>query len=81
MKKIGIALATIVIFVGCCVCATMTGWLGTWYSNTAGFVNQKIDDATSYEKKKKVEDTCRAMISSYESDKMTYEQYKNSDNE
>ena len=42
---------------------------------------QKADDATNYETRKKVEDTCRAMISSYNADKLTYEQYKDSDNE
>ena len=42
---------------------------------------QKADDATRYETRKKVEDTCRAMIASYEADKLTYEQYKESDNE
>ena len=42
---------------------------------------QKADDRTNYETLKKVEDTCRSMIASYESDKMTYEQYKDSDNE
>ena len=41
---------------------------------------QKADDHTNYETIKKVEDTCRAMISSYEADKLTYEQYKNSTN-
>ena len=42
---------------------------------------QKADDATNYETRKKVEDTCRAMIASYESDKLTYEQYKDSEDE
>lgn len=41
---------------------------------------QKADDRTSYETIKKVEDTCRAMVASYEADKLTYEQYKNSTN-
>lgn len=49
--------------------------------NSFLFSVQKADDATRYETKKKVEDTCRAMISSYESDKLIYEQYKDSDNE
>lgn len=40
---------------------------------------QKADDATDYETLKKVEDTCRSMIASYNSDKFTYEQYKDSD--
>ena len=42
---------------------------------------QKADDATNYHTIKKVEDTCRAMIASYEADLLTYEQYKDSDNE
>lgn len=39
------------------------------------------DDNTNYYTKKEVEDSCRAMISSYEADKLTYLQYKDSDNE
>ena len=42
---------------------------------------QKADDATRYETRKKVEDTCRAMIASYEADKLTWQQYKDSDSE
>lgn len=42
---------------------------------------QKADDDTNYKTKKKVEDTCRAMIASYNSDKLTYEQYRDSDSE
>ncbi len=42
---------------------------------------QKVDDVTNYETIKEVEDACRAMIASYESDKLIYEQYKDSDNE
>lgn len=38
----------------------------------------KVDDATLYQTRKKVEDSCRAMISSYTSDAMTYRQYKDS---
>lgn len=49
--------------------------------NTYKYDVQKVDDKTRYETMKKVEDTCRAMISSYESDKLKYEQYKDSDNE
>ena len=39
---------------------------------------EKIDEKT-YENQKKVEDTCRAMISSYTQDKLVYEQYKDSE--
>ena len=42
---------------------------------------QKVEDDTNYKTKKKVEDTCRAMIASYNSDKLTYEQYRDSDSE
>lgn len=40
---------------------------------------QVADDETNYKKLKQVEDTCRAMIASYNSDKLMYEQYKNSE--
>ncbi len=42
---------------------------------------QKADDNTNYDTLKKVEDTCRSMISSYNTDKLTYEQYKDSESE
>lgn len=41
---------------------------------------QKVDDATRYSTRKQVEDSCRTMIASYTSDKMTYEQYVGSEN-
>ena len=56
-------------------------WIHTGYWNTIDYVDQKIDDKTNYQTIKKVEDTCRAMISSYESDKLTWQQYKDSNNE
>ncbi len=42
---------------------------------------QQMDDKTRYETQKKIEDTCRAMISNYTSDKLTYEQYRDSQKE
>ena len=42
---------------------------------------EQIDDATNYETRKTVEDSCRAMIASYEADKLTYEQYKDSESD
>ena len=50
--------------------------LNNWFDTV-----QKADDNTNYETLKRVEDTCRSMISSYNSDKLTYEQYKDSDDE
>ena len=42
---------------------------------------QKADDATNYETRKKVEDICRAMIASYNADKLTWEQYRESESD
>lgn len=56
------------------------GWFDTWFFNKAEYIDQKIDDATNYETIKKVEDSCRAMIASYESDRLVYQQYRDSDN-
>lgn len=38
-------------------------------------------DEKSYENRKKVEDQCRSMIASYNSDKLSYYQYRDSTNE
>ena len=82
MSKTSIVLISVlsVIVIGLCLFfgATPSGksvW-NNWYHAV-----QKADDATNYETRKKVEDTCRSMIASYNSDKLTYEQYKDSDNE
>lgn len=83
MKAFGaVCLCILVLFfcVGCPVFfkATPTGkamW-NTWFHAV-----QKADDDTNYETRKKVEDTCRAYIASYKADKLTYEQYKDSESE
>ena len=74
------ALLLIVLFIGLPIFfgATPTGkalW-NNWF-----FAVQKADDDTNYVTRKEVEGTCRAMMASYTSDKLTYEQYKDSDNE
>lgn len=51
---------------------------GIWNANE--FAVQKVDDATRYSTRKKVEDSCRAMIASYTADKLKYEQYAASEN-
>ena len=56
------------------------GWFSTWFVNRVDYIDKKIEDKTSYETIKKVEDTCRSMIASYKTDKATYEQYKNNIN-
>ena len=78
MKVLAIILATLFAVGILYFTATPAGranWNNWWHGV------QKADDVTNYETIKKVENTCRAMIASYESDKLTYEQYKDSDNE
>lgn len=74
-KVIGIILVVIVIIGSIVFAADIRGGVNKWE-----FGIQKADDTTNYKTIKKVEDTCRAMIASYESDKLTYKQYKDSDN-
>lgn len=69
------------IMIGCC--AMMTGCTPSvveWWNNWQ-YELHKADDKTNYQTLKKVEDTCRSLISSYESDRLTYEQYRESENE
>lgn len=77
MKYVGIILAILFVVAIIYFSATPAG-VATWNNWWHGV--QKADDATNYEALKKVEDTCRSMISSYESDKLVYEQYNGSDN-
>ena len=57
------------------------GWFDTFLTNKVNYVDQKIDDRTNYNTRKKVEDTARASIASYKTDKATWEMYRDSDNE
>lgn len=65
-----VALIFVVIFAGPAIRAIR---------NRYNYAVQKADDATNYKTLKEVEDSCRAMIASYEADKLVYEQYKNSE--
>ena len=40
---------------------------------------QKVDEVTDYQTLKNIEDSCRAMIASYEADKLIFEQYRDSE--
>ena len=75
---VGVVLTIILIGLPIFFSATPTGvalW-NSWFHKV-----QEADDLTNYNTLKKVEDTCRAMISSYEADRLTYEQYNNTDNQ
>ena len=77
------------IFIAILLCAVFIGapiFFGATPGGRAMWNNwfhavQKADDATNYHTLKKVEDTCRAMIASYEADKLTYEMYSDTDDE
>ena len=77
LKRLGIAACVLLlVFIDASCTPSGRAMFNRW-----NYEVQKADDATNYKTLKKVEDTCRSMISSYESDKLTYEQYKDSDNE
>lgn len=80
MSKFGAAFVAVVVIIlvvlGIYWGATPEGkgkW-NNWFHDV-----EKVDDATNYETRKQVEDSCRAMVASYEADKLTYEQYKDSE--
>lgn len=76
MKYIGAVIGTIVIlFLG--YITFFPG--GRAMLNSYDNIMKKVDDRTTYEIRKKVEDTARASIASYKTDKATYEMYKDSD--
>ena len=81
LKEFVLGIVSIVLIIVFIILGIVLGWFNTWFSNKVDYVNHKIEDRTSYETRKKVEDTCRNMIASYETDKSTYYMYKNSDNE
>ena len=81
MKNFAFGLLIVLIVIALIIGGTLNGWFNTWFANKVEYINHKIDDATNYDTLKNVEDACRSMQASYESDRLTYEQYKDSDNE
>ena len=81
MKGFLITIGIIISLIIITVIGVFAGWFNTWFTNKVEWVDRKIEDRTSYDTMKKVEDTCRSMIASYKTDKATYEMYMNSDNE
>jgi hypothetical protein len=75
MKEYILILVICFVLSGCLISCTP---IGVAYWNSYDYTMHKTDDATNYHTKKQVEDTCRAMVASYNSDKLTYLQYKDS---
>ena len=69
-----------VLLIGTCIFFSSTSAGRTMWNNWF-YTVQKADDATLYATRKKVEDTCRAMMASYTADELAYKQYKDSDSE
>ena len=82
MEKLGCiaGICLMIFFIGIIIFFTCTQ-SGVMMINNWKHGLKTVDGATRYETKKKVEDSCRSMIASYKTDKITYEQYKDSDNE
>ena len=76
MKIFGVIVGTIIVlFLGYITFFLCVRALINSYDN----MMKKVDDKTTYETRKKVEDTARASIASYKTDKATYEMYKDSE--
>lgn len=80
MKEMLTAVGAVILAALIVISVVLIGWGNTWFPNQVDYINQKIDDATNYETRKTVENSCRAMVSSYKADKLTWEQYKDSEN-
>lgn len=80
-EKIAVGVLIAFVVLVACGLGAYNSPVGRAAINSWNGVVQKVDDATRYETKKKVEDTCRAMIASYEADKLIWEQYRDSNNE
>lgn len=47
--------------------------------NSHAGIMKRADDLTNYRTKKEVEDSCRALMVSYQNDRLIYEQFKDSE--
>ena len=78
MKYFAVVLVVLLLLAVLFFAVTPTGrtiWNNWWHDV------EKADANSSYENRKQVEDTCRAMMASYKTDVDTYNMYKDSDNE
>lgn len=76
VKGILIAIVVIAVCVGIAYMAIPERKL----ENKIDYAVNKIDEESRYSLLKSVEDTCRAMMASYQSDVLTYRQYEDSAN-
>lgn len=77
MDKLGVFFGVVLVLLVVALCVAMLVPTSRAAINEWQHDLHKIDDATTYKTRKQVEDTCRATIVSYESDKNIWELYKN----
>ena len=75
MKKIGLVLLVLVLIV---VSFLTKPWSVFVHNKCEGLIKE-VDSATNWETLHEVEDSCRAMMSNYQADVLTYQQYCNSE--
>ena len=75
MKKIGLALLILVLVV---VSFLTKPWSVFVHNKYEGLIKE-VDSATNWETLHEVEDSCRAMMSNYQADVLTYQQYCSSE--
>lgn len=78
METIGKIIIAFIIAIALAVVVTWAVVPARKLENKVDYTINKVDEETRYSLLKSVEDTCRAMIASYQSDALTYNQYKNS---
>lgn len=80
METIGKIIIAFVIAIALAVVITWAVVPARKLENNIDYAVNKVDEETRYSLLKSVEDTCRAMVASYQSDVLTYRQYKDSAN-
>lgn len=80
METVGKIVIAFVIAIALAVVATWAVVPARKLENKIDYAVNKIDEESRYGLLKSVEDTCRAMMASYQSDVLIYMQYKDSAN-
>ena len=75
MKKIGLVLLVLVLL----VVSFLTKPWSVFIQNKYEGLIKEVDSATNWDTLHEVEDSCRAMMSNYQADVLTYQQYCNSE--
>ena len=81
-KKLGLSILVRLI-IGACVAGLLLTFTpsGRRLVNSWAYSLQKAEDATGYDTRRQVEESCRAMQASYQADRLTYLQYANGNQE